>query len=163
VVKHLHYRTDADGLVFIVDGNSSPIHVSDDDHRGANKSKCRYCEVSTAVDSIVRTLRHRPDRTTLKIAAAIASPSIEAWLLCGQDPHCTESAWARDLQEGIQSRPRILALKKRLYGTDRPALNRIEERARRAAFDCVGDIAAVEKAFPSGFGALTRELRSWIK
>jgi hypothetical protein len=39
----------------------------------------------------------------LKIAIGLAVPAIEAWLLCGVDPHITEAAWINGLKEPFPS------------------------------------------------------------
>jgi hypothetical protein len=161
VLTHLYFQTNVDGLVVVVDGNSSPIHVTDNEHQGRQARQCRYCELSRMIQPIVSQLTQRTDRAPLRVACAVAAPSIEGWLLAGQDPHCTEAAWVRDLENGVRSREAINRLKRRLYGTDRPGIRFQTERAVEAAQRHAKKIDELEAAFLNGFGTLARQLRSW--
>ena len=50
-----------------------------------------------------------------------------------------------------------------VYGTDRPSLEREMECAVQEAQRIVRDgLAALEAAFPNGFGPMAREVRSWV-
>lgn len=42
VMKHLHYRTSADGLIVVVDSNRSPLHAPH--HDAEPPTDCRLCE-----------------------------------------------------------------------------------------------------------------------
>jgi hypothetical protein len=63
-----------------------------------------------------------PGLKQLHTAIGVAVPSIEAWLLFGEDSGCTEAGWVLKENEGNKSPVEISRLKQRLYSTDRPSL-----------------------------------------
>jgi hypothetical protein len=78
VLKELHYHTDADGLVFIVDSNSSPPHLLDHEQPNAPDPKCRLCQLRHIADEVQQQVRPRQNLPRLKIASGLAVPTIEA-------------------------------------------------------------------------------------
>jgi hypothetical protein len=52
-------------------------------------------------------------------------------------------------------------LKELVYGTDRPSLEHETACAVAEARRIIGDLPAIESAFPAGFGLMAREIRSW--
>ena len=54
-------------------------------------------------------------------------------------------------------------LKKLVYGTERPSLELETERAIAEARRIIGNMQAIETAFPAGFGVMAQEIRSWKK
>ena len=96
------------------------------------------------------------------IALGLAVPAIEAWLLCDVDSHVTEAAWANGLKDERGRMPYTKkGLKQQLYGTSHPSLALETEKMKEAATRIAGNPGFVEAAFPQGFGALVRSLRSW--
>jgi hypothetical protein len=161
-IRHLHYRTDAEALVVTLDSDESPVHRREHDESGAGDLKCRLCRLRAIVGTAQSGLRPRRDYGPLKIGLGVAVPAVEAWCLCGTDPHITESAWIQALQS--RSLPYTKKeLKQRLYGSVDPVLafetERLVGQARRLVAQ--DQLALLEKSFPVGFGSLANEIRSW--
>jgi hypothetical protein len=146
VIQHLHYQTDATGLVVVVDTNSSPPHEVV--HRTRANPECRLCALQAKVEQTIANLTPRLNRPVLRVAFGVATPAIEAWYLAGKRPHPSEQAW---IAEGPKSYSKM-ELKREAYGTDRPNLplqtRRAEEEARRLA----EDLGLLRANFPRGFG-----------
>jgi hypothetical protein len=100
---------------------------------------------------------HQPP---LKIALGLAVPAIEAWLLCGLNPHVTEAAWINGMREGRTPYTRP-GLKIEVYGTSRPSLEVETEAMKTAASRLAANLNHLESLFPHGFGALQADLRRW--
>lgn len=160
VIKHLHYRTEAAGLVMVVDSDESPVHISEHDSLPGGESGCRVCELRRDLAAIRADLRDLPHRPALKVAVGVAVPAVEAWYAWGTIPHVNEVAWARRLG-GEQIPYDKRSLKESVYGTIRPSITLETEHAVTAAHRLAEDIPGLERDFPGGFGALARELRSW--
>jgi hypothetical protein len=116
VLKELHYHTDAEGFVLIVDSNGSPPHSKEHEQPSASERLCRLCQLRRIADEVRQSVHARPALPPLKIALGLAAPAIEAWLLCGVDPHVTEAAWINGLKQGPMPYTKD-ELKQRLYGT----------------------------------------------
>ena len=43
VFRGVHYNSDADGLVIVVDSDNTELHNSDHDKPGAGEESCRFC------------------------------------------------------------------------------------------------------------------------
>jgi hypothetical protein len=155
VLKELHYHTDAEGFVLVVDSNGSPPHLPDHEPPHAPEPKCRLCQLRRIADEVQRHVRPRSHRGPLQIVLGLAVPTIEAWLLCGVDAHVTEAAWINGLKEGRMPFTKG-ELKRQLYGTSHPSL-----AIETDAMSLSQDLPAIEKLFPHGFGALVKSLRSW--
>ena len=160
VIKQLHYHTDAEGFVLVVDANGSPPHQATHNPPGPPEPQCRLCQLRGIVEMARGELRPRADRPLLRIAVGLAVPTIEAWLLCGADPHVTEAAWINGLKEGPMPYTKT-DLKRRLYGTSRPSLALETEVMTKAANRLAQNLAVIENLFPAGFGAFASVLRSW--
>lgn len=160
VLKELHYHSDAEGLVLILDSNGSPPHLPG--HESVPEPKCRLCKLRGIAAAALSKVRPRTTLSPLKIALGLAVPAIEAWLLCDVDSHVTEAAWINGLKDQSGRMPYSKGdLKKRLYGTSRPSLAIETEAMKTAATRVAGDLAVIEQIFPQGFGALRKGLRSW--
>lgn len=48
ILKHLHYRTDAEGLVVVVDSDKSPLHRLPVEPLEARGCECRRCQLRQA-------------------------------------------------------------------------------------------------------------------
>jgi hypothetical protein len=158
VLMELHYHTDAEGFVLIVDSNGSPTHSAA--HAKTPESKCRLCQLQRIVSEVRQQVRPVPNRPPLKIALGVAVPAIEAWLLCGVDPHVTEAAWINGLKEGQMPYTKS-GLKNQLYGTSHPSLPLETEAMQVAATRLAADLSGLKNLFPVGFGNLQSDLASW--
>ncbi len=162
IIRHLHFNTDADGLVVAVDSDDSPVHTPAHEVPGYYHPYCRVCRLRTVFR---RTIKHLPSargRDRVLRAVGICVPALEAWLLCGRDTSVTEQAW---LDGQAANRPPYTRreLKWRVYGTERPSLQHEMKRMVQEVSRHHGDVRRLENDFPNGFGALARDLRSWIK
>jgi hypothetical protein len=159
--KRLHYATDAHAIVAIADSDDSPIH--DDGHTQSNSicDNCRFCLISERIQRAQSNVRKRQDGSQITSAIGLAIPSIEAWLLCGTDPHCVEAHFVRELV----SRKSLLhlrrKLKQQLYGTITPPLRLEIEIASQEARRHAADLSQLETHFPRGFMPFAQQVRSW--
>jgi len=162
VLKELHYRTGAEGFVFVVDSDNSAPHLPAHEQPGPSDPECRLCQLRRGAGEALRQVRPRTDRPALKIALGLAVPAIEAWLLCGVDSHVTEAAWANGLKERPGRMPYSKgSLKRHLYGASYPPLPVMTEAMKTAAERLAQDFTTLERLFPAGFGALASALRKW--
>ena len=161
ILRYLYYQTDADALVIVADSNGAALHVGEHDEPGQAHETCRLCRLRQTIADVCGHLRPVAARTAFRTACGLASPAIEAWYQCGIDPHATEAAWARDLAAGKHAPQYIRTLKRAVYGTDRPSLALEIERATQSARRLADNLSELETHFPGGFGALTRDIRSW--
>ncbi len=160
VLKHLHYRTDADALIIVVDSDRTPVHRSEHEQEGGADGNCRLCQMRQTVGSVLDQLRPVQGRPQTKVALGIAVPAVEAWYRCGLDPHVTEAAWIA----GLPSGPFLYttrSLKEDVYETSRPSLELETRRATEEARRLAQDLQLLEQCFPTGFGALADEVRNW--
>ncbi len=159
-MKHLHFQTDAEGLIVVADSDNSVVHVPGHDERVGGEPECRVCQLRRIRTATEARLAERVGRPALQVAIGIAVPAIEAWYLQGIRPHVNEAAWARALRDGKFPYKKA-ELKEMVYGTSRPSLALETERAKVAATRLSTDINALEATFPGGFGALATDLRGW--
>jgi hypothetical protein len=160
VIRHLHFNTQADGLVVVVDTDDSVVHTPEHDAPGYFHPRCRLCQLRAVFRQTTKRFPAAQGRSRVLRCVGVAVPAIEAWYLCGRDPQVTEAAWVEGQARGRAPYTRA-ELKWRVYGTDRPSL----PHETRCALDAVrrqgGDLRRLEVDFPNGFGALARDLRSW--
>jgi hypothetical protein len=123
VLKELHYHTDADGLVLILDSNGAPPHLPEHESGRVVEPECRLCKLRGIAEATLAQVRPRAHQPRLKIALGLAVPTIEAWLLCGVDSHVTEAAWINGLRDDPGRMPYSKgSLKRQIYGTSHPSL-----------------------------------------
>ncbi len=160
IVRHLHFNTDADGLVVVVDSDDSVVHTPEHEAPGYHHGLCRICRLRGAFRRTVKNLPPARGRERVLRAVGLCVPAIEAWLLCGRDTSVTEQAW---LDGQVAGRPPYTRreLKARVYGTERPSLQHETKRAVQEVSRHRGDVRRLENDFPHGFGALARDLRDW--
>ena len=72
----------------------------------------------------------------------------------------SEAEWVNGRREGRRLYT-CLDLKTRLYGTDRPSLEREVEIATVEATRLARDISVLDRLFPAGFGSLSDALAHW--
>ena len=160
IIRYLHFNTDADGLVVVVDSDDSPVHTEAHEAPGYFHPFCRICRLRGVFRRATKNLPKAHGRERVLRAVGVAVPAIEAWYLCGRDTSVTEAAWTDGQATGRlpYTRPE---LKWRVYGTDRPTLPHEIKRALQEVTRHHGDIRRLENDFPQGFGALARDLRCW--
>jgi hypothetical protein len=158
VLRHLHFNTDTDALVVVVDADDSVVHGRDHDRPGYFHPRCRMCQLRAVHRQTTKKLPPAHGRTRVLRAIGVAVPAIEAWYLCGRDESVTEAAWQSGWESGRLPYTRA-ELKVRVYGTDRPSLlfetNRALEEVERHRHDT----RRLEHEFP-GFAALAVDLRA---
>jgi hypothetical protein len=158
VIRHLHFNTDVDTLVVVVDSDDSIVHTADHDRPGYFHPHCRMCHLRAVFRRTMKNFSPAHGRERLLRGVGVAVPAIEAWYLCGRDPSVSEAAWVAGQETQRQPYSRA-ELKWRVYGTDRPslpheircALHEVERHRR--------DPRRLEHDFP-GFAALARDLRT---
>ncbi len=160
VLKHLHYRTEAEAFVLVVDSNRSPPHQSRHDLPDAANPECRLCQLRQIVDRVQREITPVPNRPAIKTAIGVAVPSMEAWYVCGRDEKVSEAAWVQGLERRAWPYTNN-SLKQAVYRIDRPSLEQETNRAVEEAHRLVQNLDHLEKLFPNGFGALAGDVRSW--
>lgn len=160
ILRHLHFHTDARGLVVVVDSDDSPVHTAKHEAPGYHHALCRICRLRAVFRRTMKNLPPARGRTSPLRAVGLAVPAIEAWLLCGRDADVTEAAWTAGQESGRLPYTRR-DLKARVYGTVRPSLPLEIERAVAEVSRHRGDLRRLENDFPNGFGALVRDLQQW--
>jgi hypothetical protein len=78
VLKELHYHTDAEAFVLVVDSNSSSPHLAEHDLPDKSEPQCRLCQLRRIANDVQQKLRPRANLPSLKIALGVAVPTIEA-------------------------------------------------------------------------------------
>jgi hypothetical protein len=160
VFRGVHFNPNADGLVVVVDCDDTVPHAITHDAPGSAEDRCRYCQLRKIIDRAKQQVKPIQGRPALKVAIGLAVPAIEAWYLAGNNHQVGEPARAVGVANGRPpfTRPQ---LKKLVYGTDRPSVELQTERAVTESRRIIQDLSAVETAFPSGFGLMAKEIRSW--
>ena len=157
ILKQLHYHSDAEALVVIVDSDDSAPHQQT--HSSPDAANCRLCRLRSLADQVQSRLTEVPDRAPLKTGFGLAVPSLEAWLRCGVDPHAIEATLMQKQDAGSRAFRR--QLKRDVYGTDRPSQQIRMARAVEEAQRLVQMLDEFERCFPDGFGSFARDVRSW--
>ncbi len=159
VIKHLHYRTDAETLVVLVDSNHSTIHSTEHSVPSEN-AECRLCALRQIAGQTTLHLAPRPMGEPLKIAIGLPVPSLEAWLRCGVDSNVSETTW-RQGREARRDPYSKIQLKRDVYGSDRAPIEKMKEIACAEAKRLSENIQQLEARFPGGFGTLAQTIRGW--
>ena len=159
IVRHLHFNTDADGVVVVVDSDDTVVHTAAHDAPGYFHPRCRLCQLRAVFRQATKKLPPAQGRAGVLRAVGVAVPAVEAWYLCGRDERVTEAVWTGGQARGVMPYTRG-ELKWRVYGTDRPSLAleidcALEEVARHRR-----DTRRLENDFP-GFASLAADLREW--
>jgi hypothetical protein len=162
IVTALHYGTDVEALVVVVDSDESPVHQNLHEAVQVDYPDCRLCRLHTTVGLALAKVRAIPNRTSLRTAAGLAVPAIEAWYRCGVDPHVNEATWTRKLLgERITYDKRSLKID--VYGSHQPSLAMETAAAVLAATRLAANIDLLARLFPIGFGCLLLDVRSWLE
>ena len=161
IIRHLHFNTDADGLVVVVDSDDSVVHTSEHEAPSYFHPQCRMCRLRAVFRQTTKRFPVAHGRNRIFRGVGIAVPAVEAWYLCGRDEQVSEAAWVEGQATGQQPYTRA-ELKFRVYGTDRPNLQLETQRALEEVRRQRHDLRRLENDFPS-FAALARDMRSWQK
>ncbi len=159
VYRGVHF-SQAEGLVLVADCDRKILHETDHDQVRASGDGCRYCRIRQIIDRAQAQLAPRKNRPALKVAIGLTVPIIEAWYLAEDSHQVGEAAWKVGLASGRVpfNGPQ---LKKLVYGTERPSFELALEKAVEHAKRVSQNLAAIEAAFPIGFGLMAKEIRSW--
>jgi hypothetical protein len=93
VVRGVHYNSDADGLVVVIDCDDTDLHEPEHDTPGSEGQHCRFCEARKIVARARKQLKPRKGMPPLKVAIGLTVPAIEAWYLVGKNHLVGEAAW----------------------------------------------------------------------
>ncbi len=160
IMRQLHFAG-ADGFVFIGDSDSTPPHTRDHETQADGEPACRLCQIKNLVARTLADLPARAGQPPLKVAVGMATPVIEAWLLSGDDAHCTEARFRDDHSNGRLTRQTRLDLKIQKYGSLRAGgdirMQCTLENANRIA----GNLEGLQQRFQFGFGHLRNALAQW--
>jgi hypothetical protein len=158
VLRHLHFNTDADALVVVVDSDDTVVHTERHEAPGYFHPQCRLCQLRAVHRQTTRKLPPAHGRERVVRAIGVAVPAIEGWYLCGREDSVTEAAWINGQQQGRLPYTRA-ELKQRVYGTDRPSLPHEIACALREVERLRPDLRRLEYDFP-GFFRLAADLRA---
>jgi hypothetical protein len=161
VIRHLHFNTDTDALVVVVDADDSTVHGPEHDLPNHFHPQCRMCQLRAIFRQTVKKLPPARGRERVLRGIGVAVPAIEGWYLCGLEDSVTEKAWVDGQAKGRLPYTRA-ELKLRVYGTDRPTLPHEIQCAVAAAARHRSDTRRLEFDFP-GFASLATDLRGWKK
>jgi hypothetical protein len=160
VARHLHFQTNADALVIVVDSDDTVVHApAHEMSTGAHHSGCRWCLLQAALRRAVKKLPPAHGRAAPLRAVGLAVPAAEAWYLCGREVGVTEAAWLDGQARGVPPYTRR-ELKAHVYGTERPSLELAVKHAGEAARKHARDLRRLEYDFP-GFARLAQDVRAW--
>ena len=160
VLRHLHFNTDTDALVVVVDADDSVVHTEPHEAPGYFHPHCRMCQLRAVYRQTTKRLPPAHGRARVLRMIGVAVPAIEAWYLCGRDDQVTEAAWIAGREKGALPYTRAM-LKYRVYGTDRPSLPHEIDCALREVHSHRRDTRRLEHDFP-GFAALAADLRAAV-
>lgn len=158
VIRHLHFNTDTDALVVVVDSDDSVVHTARHDAPDYFHPRCRMCQLRAVHRQTTKNLPKAHGRDRVLRVVGVAVPAMEAWYLCGRGETVNESAWIDGQNSGRGPYTRA-ELKVRVYGTDRPTLPQQTASAVREARRQRRDTRRLEHDFP-GFAALAADLRA---
>lgn len=160
VLRHLHFNTDATGLVVVVDSDETVVHTAAHEAPGYYHPQCRLCYLRAVYRQTMKKVPPVRGRDRVLRCVGVAVPAVEAWYLCGRDDSVGEAAWIAAQEQSRVPYTRR-ELKWRVYGTERPTLPHEIECALREVQRHRRDPRRLEADFPGGFGSLARDLRSW--
>lgn len=160
IIKYLHFRTNADGLIVVADSNSEPVSQVNEKGTRVPHSDSRLVKLTSVASTTLGALGSRPAGTGLRIAVGVAVPAIEAWYRFGIDAHVNEATWERGMQNGSCPYTKH-GLKQDVYGTTFPQIAHETECAEAHARRLAENLESLERQFPIGFGLFVAELRNW--
>ena len=75
VLRELHYHSDAEGFVLLIDSNGSAPHTQMHEPPSPSESKCRLCQLRLIANEVQRQVRPRTSQPAMKIAMGLAVPA----------------------------------------------------------------------------------------
>jgi hypothetical protein len=163
VLRSVYYGKEAEFLIIVHDSDDTPIHKKEhDEPNNQEAKKCRYCELRRIVNFELKNLAQTIGKENFRVAVGVAVPAIEAWLLCGINPHASEATWKnKQRQEGFSTYDDRKNLKVELYSSNIASSEIITRRGAESAKRLAQNIGQLETLFPEGFGNMAVEIRSW--
>ncbi len=161
IIRHLHFNTDAEGLVVVVDSDDSVVHTASHNAPQYYHPMCRLCQLRGIFRQTTKKLPAARGKDRVLRGVGVAVPAMEAWYLCGLEDAVTEHRWIAG-QEELRTPYTRRELKQRIYGTERPNLYQATEVALREVRRHAHDTRRLENDFPS-FAALAADLKTWPK
>src|SRR5713226_2943710 len=76
VFRGVHYNSDAEGLIVVVDCDDTELHSSVHDTPGSSEERCRLCRVRKIITQARKQLKARQGRPELKVAIGLPVPAI---------------------------------------------------------------------------------------
>jgi hypothetical protein len=163
-LKHLHYNSDAHGIIAVVDSDDTPVHCEEHEVPGGGRGDCRVCRIMEIIRSTELGLKPRRHvKYGVQNAIGLAVPALESWLLFGRDHrvHVVEARYERDQLDGVDLKPARVQLKRDLYGTAQPSRRHETTVAIQEATRVSTILPRLEEAFPKGFKRFAQKVRSW--
>lgn len=163
VLRGVYYNTEAEFLIIVRDSDDTPVHKKEHDEPNNKEAEnCRYCELRKVVKSALENLTPTQRKENFKVAVGVAVSAIEAWLLCGVNPHASEATWInRQVEKDFSTYNDRKRLKVELYGSEIASSKIMIERSTESAERLAANIEQLEILFPEGFGNMANEIRSW--
>jgi len=166
VIRHLHYHTDADALVVVVDSNNKPVLIEGGTPEQWH-SHSRLQRLARTIGQTVDELKPVPGRAEpIRIAFGLAVPAIEAWYcrgIAGMRKDGTEAAWVNGQRSGKLPYT-IRELKHWVYGMEDPPRDVQSKAAATAARRVVEmGLDVLIDRFPTGFGTLARPIQAGVR
>src|SRR5437879_2704240 len=93
VFRGVHYHSDAEGLIVVVDCDDAELHDPAHDQPGGGGERCRLCQARKIITLARKQLKARQGRPELKFAIGLPVPAIEAWYLVDKNHQVGEAAW----------------------------------------------------------------------
>ncbi len=146
---YLYHRTNAEGLIVVVDADDTSVHPDGKDNR---RNQIRHC-----LEGIVRKF---DSSRAFPTAVGVAAPALEAWLLAQRHPKINERPWHALTVPG-NGRPLRQQYKRMLYHTHSPSLQLSTRRMVAAAHQMTPHLDSIAKRFPYGLKSLISDLREW--
>jgi hypothetical protein len=156
-LRAIRYKTEADIVVVTIDSDGSDLMPDSPTNRFSQLQEIitqNLAPPPPPIPPIPTASRH------LRAISGIAVPAIEAWWLAHKYPEISETAWLERRKHA--SAYDKLELKRRLYGTERPALSHETRRMVCAAREAARNPDMLSKKFPQGLATLIREIRALV-
>lgn len=148
VLKQAHYGGD-DAVLIVADLDDSAWNADAEQFQA-------QLDLQAHVEEILRGLPGRNKNEGLRVVVVVAVPCREAWLEFLLHGNSSEASWLRQLREKRQrGSDARRALKRKVYGTERPTRSREQEILEKAV-GCLKENGpdALFEYFPRGLGPL---------
>jgi hypothetical protein len=78
IIKHLHFNTDTDGLIVVVDCDDTVVHTKRHEAEGYFHPHCRLCQLRAIFRQTTKRLPAAHGRKRVMRCVGLAVPAIEA-------------------------------------------------------------------------------------